>query len=203
MSEEKKRKSKEEKVEEVLDAGRTFASLSKVEPEIWAYLEKEAILSGRKKHELLADWIAEAIIQREVIAKGLTMEQLLAAWDIKDKIERALFNKVVALGTTLFGTLLQQVGSMVSGIKEYQEEQIAKIVEEEKKRDVDYQLRMARAKMAAQLMESMLPMIMASLSSIKIPGIGGVAEKTVKESKVEVEVIEDERPSGKDEKSAE
>jgi len=165
MSEEKRKKKKND-VDELLDIGRTMGALSKTDEEIWAAIEKEALLTGRKKHDIIAEMVAQSLIIREVVQKGLTMEQLLAAWELKDRIESLLFRKVMMLGTTFFGTLLQQVGELVAGISQYQQEQISRIVEEEKKRDIDFQIKRTRAQMASAMMNAMMPMITSLMSSM-------------------------------------
>jgi hypothetical protein len=163
LSEEKKRKKKNE---DILDMGRTMGSLAKTDEEIWAAIEKEAMLTGRKKHDIIAEKLAKAMIIEEVVQRGLTMEQLLAAWELKDRIESLLFKKVMTLGTVFFGTLLQQVGELVAGISQYQQEQISKIVEEEKKRDIDFQIKKTRATMASTLLQAMMPMITNLMSGV-------------------------------------
>ena len=165
MSEEKKRKKKSE-VEDILDMGRTMGSLAKTDEEIWAAIEKEAMITGRKKHDIIAEKLAKALIIEEIVQRGLTMEQLLAAWELKDRIESLLFKKVMTLGTVFFGTLLQQVGELVAGISQYQQEQISKIVEEEKKRDIDFQIKKTRAAMASTLLQAMMPMITNLMSGV-------------------------------------
>lgn len=189
MSKEEKRRKKEE-VEEALEGGRTYGTLSRTEPDIWDWIEKESTLTGRKKHDIIAEALGRLIIEREVIQKGLTMEQLLAAWDIKDRIENILVKKMMMVGTTLFGSLLQQAGELVTGIRAYQDEMIGKIVEEEKKKDIEFQIKRTQAQMAAKLMETMMPMIMATLSQIKIPGAPQITRQEEKKQQVEVEVIE-------------
>jgi len=165
LSEEKKRKKKSE-AEDILDMGRTMGSLAKTDEEIWAAIEKEAMITGRKKHDIIAEKLAKALIIEEIVQRGLTMEQLLAAWELKDRIESLLFKKVMTLGTVFFGTLLQQVGELVAGISQYQQEQISKIVEEEKKRDIDFQIKKTRAAMASTLLQAMMPMITNLMSGV-------------------------------------
>lgn len=156
---------KRRKSDEILERGRMFGSIAKDEPEIWEWLEKEALMTGRKKHELVADYIARAIIEREVIARGLTMEQLLAAWDLKDRLETMLMRKTLMLGTQIFTTLLNQVGEMVATIRESQEASINQIVEESKKKDIEFQLKKTQVQMMTALLNSM---IMPILSQLKI-----------------------------------
>lgn len=194
MSEERERRRKKEKeIEEVLETGRLFGRLANADPDIWQYVEREALLTGRKKHEIISDYIARAIIEREVVAKGLTMEQLLAAWDLKDQLERRLFSKVVMLATQMFGMLLQQVGELVAGIRAHQEQMISQIVEESKKKDIDYQMKMTQARMAAALLNSMMPMILSTLSKVhgsQIP-VPQLQPAEQEKSEPEVEVIDE------------
>jgi len=198
MSEERKRKRQvefdEKEREELLEMGRIFGSLARSEPDLWTFVERESYLTGRKKHEVIADMIARAIIEREVIAKGLTMEQLLAAWDLKDRLEKMLFNKVVLAASQMFGMLLQQVGEMVMGIKMQQEQMVQQMIEEAKKRDIEYQMRMTQAKLASTLMNAMLPMITATLSKVvgqqvQLPAESGSLGSQTTQG-VDVEVIE-------------
>lgn len=164
MSEEKKKK----KIDEILEHGRIYGSISKEEPELWDWVEKESVITGRKKHELISDYIARAIIEREVVARGLTMEQLLAAWDLKDRMESMLMKKTITLGSQIFTALLNQIGEMLAGIKAQQEERISKIVEEEKKRDIDFQMRKTQAQIMSTMLQTVLiPMI----TQLKLPGV--------------------------------
>lgn len=187
-----KEREKRNKKEEVMDTGRTFGTLARASPELWEYVEREALLTGKKKHEVLQDMIARTIIEREVILKGLTMEQLMAAWDLKDRLELMMLKKTLELGTSIFGQLFMQIGQLVGSIREYQDEQMAKIVEEEKKRDIEFQMKKTQAQMASMLLQTMMPTILNALkqiqpnTQIKIPEIP-TAEKP---KKVEVEVIE-------------
>jgi len=162
MPQEKKKKQNED----ILEIGRTMGTLSRTDEEIWAAVEKEAMLTGRRKHDIIAEKIAKALIIEEVVQRGLTMEQLLAAWELKDRIEALLFKKVMTLGTTFFGTLLQQVGELVAGIGQYQQEQISKMVEEEKKKDIEYQLKITKAKMNAMLLNTLMPPMMNIITSM-------------------------------------
>lgn len=190
MSEEKKKK----RNNDVMDVGRTMGVLSRTDEEIWAAIEKEAMLTGRRKHDVIAEKVAKALIIEEVVQKGLTMEQLLAAWELKDRIESLLFKKVMMLGTTFFGTLLQQVGELVAGIGQYQQEQISKMVEEEKKKDIEYQIKMTKAKMNAMILNALMPPMMNMITGM-LKGMS--ATNLVKETKVEekkapeVEVIDE------------
>lgn len=186
--EEKKRSKKEE----ILDTGRVYGSMAKTSPELWEYLEKESLITGRKKHEILQDMVARAIIEREVVARGLTMEQLLAAWDLKDRLEMMLLRKSLEMGTQIFGSLFMQIGQLVGSIREYQEEQMARVVEEEKKRDIEFQMKKTQVQMASALLQAMMPMLINVIrqlqpkgAEVKIPEIKGVEERSV-----EVEVIE-------------
>jgi hypothetical protein len=158
-------KQKKRKNEEVMEVGRTLGSLSKTDEEIWAAIERQAYLEGKKKHDVIAEMVAQALIMREVVQKGLTMEQLLAAWELKDRIESMLFKKVMMLGTTFFGTLLQEVGNLVTGISQYQQEQLQQVVEEEKKKDIEFQIKKTRAQMASKMLEAMMPMLTSMLSA--------------------------------------
>ena len=189
MSEKKKKER-----DELLETGRTYGNIARTEPDVWAWVEKEESLTGRKKHDIIGEAIARYIIEREVIQKGLTMEQMLAAWDIKDRIEAMLWKKAMTLGTGMFGSLLTQVGELVAGIRQVQEEKIAEIVEAEKKRDIEYEYRKTQAKMASALMEAMMPVLMATLSQIKIPGQQAAPVQPQKQEEkkagIDVEVIE-------------
>jgi hypothetical protein len=188
MSEKRK---KEKPQDELLETGRTYGSIARTEPDIWTWVEKEAALTGQKKHNIISDALSRYIIEQEVIRKGLTMEQLLAAWDIKDRIEMGLWRKATVFGTQMFTTLLEQVGNLVAGVRATQEERIAEIVEQEKKRDVDYQMKMTQAKLASTLMQAMMPMIMGVLTQMKLPGMPQIQQPQQKEeSGVDVEVIE-------------
>jgi hypothetical protein len=197
MSEERRKRKQaefdEKEREELLEMGRIFGSIARSEPELWAFIERESYLTGRKKHEVLADMVARAIIEREVVAKGLTMEQLLAAWDLKDRLEKMLFNKVVLAASQMFGMLLQQVGEMVMGVRMQQEQVVQQMIEEAKKKDIEYQMRMTQAKMASALMNAMLPMITATLSKVvgqqvQLPQTGEQQQQQA--TGVDVEVIE-------------
>jgi predicted nucleotidyltransferase len=196
MSEERRKRKQaefdEKEREELLEMGRIFGSIARSEPELWTFIERESYLTGRKKHEVLADMVARAIIEREVVAKGLTMEQLLAAWDLKDRLEKMLFNKVVLAASQMFGMLLQQVGEMVMGVRMQQEQMVQQMIEEAKKRDIEYQMRMTQAKLASTLMNAMLPMITTTLSKVvgqqvQLPQVG---EQQQQVAGVDVEVIE-------------
>ncbi|MEM4167724.1 MAG: hypothetical protein QXW98_04715 [Candidatus Caldarchaeum sp.] len=179
---------KDKKKEQLLDAGRTYGTIARTEPEVWAWLEKEEQLTGRKKHDILSEAIARLIIEREIIQKGLTMEQMLAAWDVKDRLEDMLFKKAMMLGTSIFGQLLTSVGEMVMGIRSTQEQRIMEIVEQEKKRDIDYQMRRTQAEMASKLMQALMPMIMATMSQIKIPGQPQTTAQPQQQETAEMEV---------------
>lgn len=163
MSEKKKKK----EVEDLLEEGRTYGVMSRTEPEIWAWIEREQQLTGRKKHDILSEAIARMIIEREVVQKGLTMEQMLAAWDVKERIEQMLVRKMMTMGTSIFGQLLTSVGELVTGIRTYQDEQLRNIVEEEKKKDIEYQYRRTQAELAGKLMQALMPMIMTMISQIR------------------------------------
>jgi hypothetical protein len=190
VSQEKKKK----RNDDVMDVGRTMGVLSRTDEEIWAAIEKESMLTGRRKHDVIAEKVAKALIIEEVVQKGLTMEQLLAAWELKDRIESLLFKKVMMLGTTFFGTLLQQVGELVAGIGQYQQEQISKMVEEEKKKDIEYQIKMTKAKMNAMILNALMPPMMNMITGM-LKGMSAtnlVKETKVEEKKVpEVEVIDE------------
>jgi hypothetical protein len=197
MSEERRKRKQaefdEKEREELLEMGRIFGSIARSEPELWTFIERESYLTGRKKHEVLADMVARAVIEREVVAKGLTMEQLLAAWDLKDRLEKMLFNKIVLAASQMFGMLLQQVGEMVMGIRMQQEQVMQQVIEEAKKKDIEYQMRMTQAKLASTLMNAMLPMITATLSKVvgqqvQLPQIGEQQQQQA--TGVDVEVIE-------------
>jgi hypothetical protein len=185
MSERKKKRD-----EDLLEAGRVMGAVARTEPDIWEIIEKEAYVTGKKKHDVIAEMVTQAMIIREVVQKGLTMEQLLAAWELKDRIESMLFKKVMVLGTTFFGTLLTQVGELVAGISSYQREQMEKVVEEEKKRDIEFQMKKARAAMAAKLMEMMMPMITQVMSQTMKTASATQIVAQKQEKKPEVEVIE-------------
>lgn len=193
MSEKEKRKKEKEK-EDLLEEGRMYGTIARTSPDIWAWLEKEEAVTGRKKHDIISDALARMVIEREVIQRGLTMEQLLAAWDIKDRLEMVLWKKATTLGTQMFGALLQQVGELVTGVRAAQEERIAEIVEQEKKRDIDYQMKKTQAQLAATLMQAMMPMLMSVLSQVKMPGAPQIqipqqqAQQT--QEGVDVEVVE-------------
>jgi len=190
-------KQKKRKNEEVMEVGRTLGALSKTDEEIWAAIERQAYLEGKKKHDVIAEMVAQALIMREVIQKGLTMEQLLAAWELKDRIESMLFKKVMMLGTTFFGTLLQEVGNLVTGISQYQQEQLQQVVEEEKKKDIEFQIKKTRAQMASKMLEAMMPMLTSMLSATMktMSATQLVPQTQVKEEKKQetggVEVIDD------------
>jgi hypothetical protein len=190
-------KQKKRKNEEVMEVGRTLGALSKTDEEIWAAIERQAYLEGKKKHDVIAEMVAQALIMREVVQKGLTMEQLLAAWELKDRIESMLFKKVMMLGTTFFGTLLQEVGNLVTGISQYQQEQLQQVVEEEKKKDIEFQIKKTRAQMASKMLEAMMPMLTSMLSATMktMSATQLVPQTQVKEEKKQetggVEVIDD------------
>jgi hypothetical protein len=187
---------KKKQNEDILEIGRTMGALSRTDEEIWAAVEKEAILTGRRKHDIIAEKIAKALIIEEVVQRGLTMEQLLAAWELKDRIEALLFKKVMTLGTTFFGTLLQQVGELVAGISQYQKEQIDKMVEEEKKKDIEYQLKITKARMNAMLLNTLIPPMMNILTGM-LKGMSATQliqpQQTTEEKKTKptVEIIDD------------
>jgi hypothetical protein len=186
-------KEKKKQNEDILEIGRTMGTLSRTDEEIWAAVEKEAMLTGRRKHDIIAEKIAKALIIEEVVQRGLTMEQLLAAWELKDRIESLLFKKVMTLGTTFFGTLLQQVGELVAGIGQYQQEQISKMVEEEKKKDIEYQLKMTKAKMNAMLLNALMPPMMNILTGM-LKGMSAtqlIQTPEEKKTKPTVEIIDD------------
>jgi hypothetical protein len=190
-------KQKKRKNEEVMEVGRTLGALSKTDEEIWAAIERQAYLEGKKKHDVIAEMVAQALIMREVVQKGLTMEQLLAAWELKDRIESMLFKKVMMLGTTFFGTLLQEVGNLVTGISQYQQEQLQQVVEEEKKKDIEFQIKKTRAQMASKMLEAMMPMLTSMLSATMktMSATQLIPQTQVKEEKKQetggVEVIDD------------
>jgi hypothetical protein len=187
---------KKKQNEDILEIGRTMGALSRTDEEIWAAVEKEAILTGRRKHDIIAEKIAKALIIEEVVQRGLTMEQLLAAWELKDRIETLLFKKVMTLGTTFFGTLLQQVGELVAGISQYQKEQIDKMVEEEKKKDIEYQLKITKARVNAMLLNTLIPPMMNILTGM-LKGMSATQliqpQQTTEEKKTKptVEIIDD------------
>lgn len=186
MSERKKKK-------EVLDTGRTFGSLAHSSPELWSYVEKESMLTGRKKHEIIEEALSRLILEREVIASGLTMEQLLAAWDIKDRIDRMVSEKVVRFGLDFIRGFLNEVGVMINEIQYQRGEQMKKILEEEKKKDIEYQMKRTQAEIAGQLMNVLMPLIMTSLQSIyKAQGISmpEIKKEEEKKEEMELEVVE-------------
>jgi len=186
MSEKKKKRD-----DELLEAGRIMGTVARTEPDIWEIIEKEAYTTGKRKHDVIAEMVTQALIIREVVQKGLTMEQMLAAWELKDRIESLLFRKVMTLGTTFFGTLLQQVGELVTGISQYQKEQIEKIVEEEKQKDIEYQLKKSRAAVTAKLIEMMMPMITQVMSqTMKATSATQLIPQQPKQEQKKVEVIE-------------
>lgn len=184
-------KRKKREIEETLEGGRIYGTIARTEPEIWAWIEREEQLTGRKKHDILSEAIARMIIEREVVQRGLTMEQMLAAWDVKERVEQMLVRKMLTMGTSIFGQLLTSVGELVTGIRQYQDEKLQEIVEQEKRRDIEYQYKRTQAELAGKLMQTMMPIIMATLSQIKMPGIQiPQTQQEQKHEGIEVEVIE-------------
>lgn len=176
--------------EDVLDTGRDLGSLAKTAPDIWEWVKTESIKTGKKKHEVLRDAIARYIIEREVIARGLTMEQMLAAWEIKDLIEGMLIEKVMKFGTDFIQRFLMTVGDLINAIMYERQRQLEQVVEEEKKKDIDYQMKRTQAQLASTLIQAMMPAILTALQQIN-PALKTLTTQTaVQEQQMEVEVIE-------------
>jgi hypothetical protein len=183
---------KEKKKRQVLDTGRLEGTLSRSSPELYNYLEKESLVTGRKKHEIIEEALSRLILEREVVASGLTMEQLLAAWDIKDRIDRMAMDKMVRFGLDFIRGFLMNVGDMINAIQMSREEQMAKILEEEKKKDIDFQMKRTQAEIIGQVMNVMLPLILNTLQTVyKAQGINipVVESKTEKKEEMELEVV--------------
>jgi hypothetical protein len=162
MSRENKRK----KIEEVLEGGRDMGMLARTDTELWEWLKAESTTTGRKKHEIIRDALARLAIERKIIAAGLTMEQMLAAWEIKDMIESHLIEKVMKFGTTFIQSFLMQIGEMINAIQYEKQRQLEEVIEEEKKRDIEFQMRKTQAQLAGTLMQAMMPMIMQTITQI-------------------------------------
>jgi hypothetical protein len=162
MSRENKRK----KIEEVLEGGRDMGMLARTDTELWEWLKAESTATGRKKHEIIRDALARLAIERKIIAAGLTMEQMLAAWEIKDMIESHLIDKVMRFGTTFIQSFLMQIGEMINAIQYEKQRQLEEVIEEEKKRDIEFQMRKTQAQLASTLMQAMMPMIMQTITQI-------------------------------------
>ncbi|MEM1542941.1 MAG: hypothetical protein QXV82_09960 [Ignisphaera sp.] len=180
--------------EDVLDAGRDLGSLAKTAPDLWEWVKMESTKTGRKKHEVLKDAIARYIIEREVIARGLTMEQMLAAWEIKDLIEGMLIEKVVKFGTNFIQGFLMTIGDLINAITYERQRQLEQVLEEEKKKDIDYQMKRTQAQLASTLIQAMMPAIMATLKQIH-PALKTSTIPTTQQeqetTQMELEVIED------------
>ncbi len=182
--------SRKNEKDEVMETGRIFGNITRTAPELWEYLERESMITGRKKHEIMQEALSRMIIEREVILKGLTMEQILAAWDLKDRLELMMMRKIFELGVTIFGTLFTQVGSLVGNIRTAQEEAISQIVEQEKKKDIEYQMKKTQARMAATLLEMMMPTLMSTLRQIMPLTSATQPQQPQQKKQPEVEVIE-------------
>jgi hypothetical protein len=165
------RESRRKKVEEVLEGGRDLGTLSRTDPELWEWLKAESATTGRKKHEIIRDALARLAIERKVIAAGLTMEQMLAAWEVKDMIEAHLIDKIMKFGTTFIQSFLMQIGEMINAIQYERQRQLEEVIEEEKKRDIEFQMRKTQAQLASTLLQAMMPMIMQTMAQIN-PQIG-------------------------------
>ena len=162
MSSRKSRK----KVDEVLESGRDMGVLARTDPELWEWLKAEAATTGKKKHEIIKDALARLAIERKVIAAGLTMEQMLAAWEIKDMIEAHLIDKVMKFGTVFIQNFLMQIGEMINAIQYERQQQMAEIIEAEKRRDIDFQMKKTQAQLASMLLQAMMPMIMQVMAQM-------------------------------------
>ena len=140
-------------------------------------------------------------IERKVIAAGLTMEQMLAAWEVKDMIEAHLIDKVMKFGTTFIQSFLMQIGEMINAIQYERQRQLEEVIEEEKKRDIEFQVRKTQAQLASTLLQAMMPMIMQTMAQIN-PQIGKMlpqimqqtaqtqqATQTTQQTGMELEVI--------------
>ena len=160
------RESKRKKVEEVLEGGRDMGMLARTDTELWEWLKEESTTTGRKKHEIIRDALARLAIERKIIAAGLTMEQMLAAWEVKDMIESHLIDKVMRFGTTFIQSFLMQIGEMINAIQYENQRQLEEVIEEEKKRDIEFQMRKTQAQLAGTLMQAMMPMIMQTITQI-------------------------------------
>ena len=160
------KRSRRKKVEEVLEGGRDMGIIARTDPELWQWLKSEAATSGKKKHEIIKDALARYAIERKVIAAGLTMEQMLAAWEIKDLIESHLIEKVLKFGTVFIQQLLMQVGEMINAIQYERQQQLAEVIEQEKRRDIEFQMRKTQAQLASTLLQAMMPTIMQVIAQM-------------------------------------
>ena len=195
------------KVDEVLEGGRDMGVIARTDPELWQWLKAEAATTGKKKHEIIKDALARLAIERKVIAAGLTMEQMLAAWEIKDMIESHLIEKVLKFGTVFIQQLLMQVGEMINAIQYEREQQMREIIEQEKRKDIDFQMKRTQAQLASMLLQAMMPMIMQVMSQMNpqlakslpqitqqmqappMPGAEGEEEGEAEAQEMELEVI--------------
>lgn len=192
------------KVEEVLEGGRDMGVIARTDPELWQWLKSESRTSGKKKHEIIKDALARYAIERKVIAAGLTMEQMLAAWEIKDLIESHLIEKVMKFGTVFIQNFLMQIGEMINAIQYERQQQMAEVIEQEKRRDIEFQMKKTQAQLASMLLQAMMPMIMQVMAQMnpqlaktlpnimqQMPATPGAEEKSeaTQQQEMELEVI--------------
>lgn len=147
---------------DVMSMGRVYGSIAKANPELWQRLDEIARVTGRKKHEVIAEALDEYFFTKEMELAQMTPRQLMISFKFFTQLMELISNFVLSFTSQFWLGGLTGVANMLDAIQAQREEQRKKLIEEALK---SYEPEEVRA-MRMMVMQSMMPLIVNVLAKI-------------------------------------